>query len=82
MSRFEKFGYGILIISTLIGVSAAVSAGLELYQFNRRINPNPVYRDVNGDGVEDKILGEKILYGVNIDGTRLYLPKEQFEKLK
>ena len=38
------------------------------------------FEDVNGDGVEDKIQGEMIRYGVNMpDGRRIYIPKEEFD---
>ena len=46
----------------------------------------PIYRDVNGDGIEDKIiqrrgfcshrlLEDKVLYGIDINGKRIYLPQ-------
>jgi len=67
-------------------------------------NP-PTYRDVNGDGVIDKIvqrrvevsrhleldrawgtsrvtLEDEVLFGVDIDGIRIYLTKDQFEEPK
>ena len=62
-------------------------------------NPSqPVYRDVNKDGVNDEIrkvpvrtingftdyldLREEVLYGVKLDGQMQYLPKKEFEELK
>ena len=62
-------------------------------------HPNPpVYRDVNNDGIEDKIvqrkvtkpvslfildtLEEEVLFGVEVNGKRIYLSKEQFEECK
>ena len=61
-----------------------------------KINP-PIYRDVNGDEVDDKIiqrrvetpgfpgttcstLEDEVLFGIEINGKKLYLPREQFEE--
>lgn len=87
------------VLGTLVA-SAILSAGAQVYSTIRASNSNPpVYRDVNGDGVEDKIvqknvkhpgflltsfytLEDEVLFGVEANGKKLYLPKDQFEAYK
>ncbi|MDP1696052.1 MAG: hypothetical protein Q8L29_04005 [archaeon] len=89
---FSELGL-VTLMTTLIATIGA----LQLYSTCKASNPNPpIYRDVNGDGVEDKIVQKKvknggflwtsydtlkdeILYGVKVNGRKLYLPKDQFE---
>ena len=90
----NKTLFGILMSSILIG------GGLQTYISIRALHPHSlVYRDVNNDGVDDKIiekpvrkegflwmeydsLKEKVLYGVEINGKIIYLPKDEFEQRK
>ena len=82
--------------ATVILASCA-TIGLYIYAVNSSRPKPPVYRDVNGDGIEDKIiqrrvygdglkffptLEEETLFGIDINGKRVYLPKEQFGELK
>lgn len=91
------------LVNTLFGailvlpVLYAVGGGLEIYSTIKASNPNPpIYRDVNGDKVDDKIIQRKVekqgifvtkyddledevLFGVEVNGKKLYLPKDQFE---
>lgn len=91
-----------LFMYTLSGAVIALATlgtGLQIYSTIRASNPNPpFYRDVNGDGVKDKIvqrkveaqgilwgryntLEDEVLFGVEVNGKKLYLPKEdQFEE--
>lgn len=83
----------------ILMTSVALSTGLGVYSTIKASNPSPpVYRDVNGDGVEDKIiqkkvkkqlglsiysaLEEEVLFGVKIDGKKIYLTKEEFKEFK
>lgn len=89
------------VFGTLIGTSIAsviFVAGLQIYSTIKASSPNPpIYRDVNGDGVEDKIIQRKVekqgflwsrfntledevLLGIDVNGKRLYLSKDQFEE--
>ncbi len=85
-----------VVLGTLVA-AAILSAGAQVYSTVRASNSNPpVYRDVNGDGVEDKIvqknvenpgllwmnyytLEDEVSFGVEANGKKLYLPKDQFE---
>ena len=86
--------FGAILVIPVLGV---VGAGLEIYSTIKASNPNPpIYRDVNGDRVDDKIIQKKVekegilwtryytledevLFGVEVNGKKLYLPKDQFE---
>jgi len=86
------------LFGTLIGLSV-LGGGIQTYLSVKASNPNPpIYRDVNGDGEEDKIIQKKVrrhdgifgssyntleeetLYGVKVNGKKLYLHKDQFEE--
>ena len=88
----------VVLGGTLISLIFA-QAGLHIYADIRASHPRPpIYRDVNGDGVEDKIiqrrvqrpaglftmpgLEDEVLYGVDIDGRKIFLPEEQFNGLE
>lgn len=89
-----------------IGALAMIPAfaGLvKLYEnYSDRVAPQPKplqFRDVNGDGIEDKIiqvrvavpfgftairtpeLTEMVLYGVEVNGKKVYLPKGLYDNI-
>ena len=84
----------VLFLASNLGVFGSV-AGLSVYSMTRNPNP-PVYRDVNADGVTDKVIQhkvrgqifvlpyytieEEVRYGMEINGKTLFLPEEVFEK--
>lgn len=92
--KILKTGICIVVAATLTGT------GMQIYSSIKAHKPNPpVYRDVNGDGIEDKIiqrevrrsglfwttypaLQEEVFYGVDINGKKIYLPKEQFDEVR
>jgi len=79
-------------------VAVELAGGLQIYFSIKASHPNPpIYRDVNGDGVDDKIVQRKVerqgflwtrydtlendvLFGIYMNGKKLYLPKDQFEE--
>ncbi len=83
----------------VILVSLALGGGLQIYSTIKASNPNPpIYRDVNGDGIKDKIVQRvvrkqgipfikyndlecEVLFGVEVNGKKLYLSKDQFEDI-
>ena len=85
------------VFGTLIA-SITLCGGLQIYSSIKASSPNPpIYRDVNGDGVVDKIIQRKVekqgflwtrfntledevLLGIDINGKRLYLSKDQIEE--
>ncbi len=95
-TTFSYVSSGVLI------ACATVVGGITAYQIINPPTPNqPTYRDVNNDGVEDKIiqrrvkksgflgitsysLEETVLFGVDVNGKRLYLTNdsEYFEQAK
>ena len=93
--RSDRFFY--MLAGTLIPM-ASLTLGLQMYTSSRAPHPNPpVYRDVNDDGIEDKVvqrkvrnkgflwteyntLEDEVLFGVEVNGKKLYLPKDQFEE--
>lgn len=88
-------GLGVTLVSL-----TGLGAGLQIYstiKAARSYRDTPVYRDVNGDGIDDKIiknvvekpgvlwskynsLEEDTLFGVEVNGKKLYLPKDQFKE--
>ena len=95
MVNLNKILFGLMVSTAVAGT------GLQFYGIirgSRDVN-QPIYRDVNGDKVDDKIVERKVeekgffglpykdfkdetLFGIEVDGKRLYLPKEQFEEYK
>lgn len=87
------------LIKTFAGIlitSILAYGGLCIYSEVKSNHPNaPVYRDVNGDGITDKIiqkkvkcssffgdistLEEEVLFGVKIDGKTIYMPRESIK---
>ncbi len=94
---FSKLAFPLLI--TVFGVGLSGMIGGYVYCAVKSSHPNPpIYGDVNGDGIHDKIiqkrvfydgilfsipiLEEETLFGVDINGKRLYFLRKQFDELK
>ena len=94
--RYNAFEY--LLLGSYIVASCGL-VGAYTYNIMTLLHPNPpVYRDVNGDGIDDKIIQKKVykrmflisiptleeecLYGVDINGKKIYLPKKEFDELR
>ena len=91
--------YSILIVLAIVLPNVA-SRYYTQYTTARELAQNPTpprFEDVNGDGIQDKIirkqvyngmpierytLEDEVLFGVNINGKIAYVPKEVYEKLQ
>ncbi|MBI2106859.1 hypothetical protein HYT57_02640 [Candidatus Woesearchaeota archaeon] len=87
--------YNTLLISfTSLGVISSLG---QAYFTIKSINPSsPIYRDINGDGIPDKVaqirvkktgflgnfsaLEDEVFFGIESDGKTLYLKKSEFEE--